>query len=152
MLLVTLLGQESDAAPAFLRRLLLTFLITIYTSNSVIGKTFHYAPTIVQLTGKIALEEHYGPPNFGEDPNSDEKVVVPVLALDKPIDVDGDDQNPLNNDSFKDVWRIQLVFSQKIEFGRFVNQHVKVRGTLFEKQTGHHYTNVLLKVDELAPA
>lgn len=68
-----------------------------------------YAPTEVTLVGSIRVDEHFGPPNFGEGSTRDVKYQVPVLVLSEPIDVLGDAQDEVNRRSVTGVTEIQLV-------------------------------------------
>ena len=40
-----------------------------------------YEPEVVELDGQLVVQSKYGPPNFGEQPKTDQKVQVPVLLL-----------------------------------------------------------------------
>lgn len=45
------------------------------------------------------LDEHFGPPGFGEDPKTDPIELIPVLVLDAPVSVEGDSGDLMFNES-----------------------------------------------------
>lgn len=114
---------------------------------------YHYEPAVVLLKGILLIKSAYGPPGYGEDPRTDEKVKYIVLKLDNPINVKGDlDQNSINLDTFRNISEIQLVlFSDQMrkDISGKINKKVLIKGTLFEKHTGHHYTDVLMIVQQI---
>lgn len=110
-------------------------------------KWLSYEPAIVELEGRLTLVPKYGPPNYGEDPKTDEKVKVPILELAEPVNVRGNSQGEVDTESFEDVEEVQLVFiTDKIRYRHLVGKRVVAKGTLFQAHTGHHYTNVLMIV------
>ncbi|HKR22002.1 MAG TPA: hypothetical protein VJS17_05365, partial [Pyrinomonadaceae bacterium] len=42
-----------------------------------------YEPAIVELEGRLVIQNEWGPPNFGEEPLTDRKEKVPVMVLAK---------------------------------------------------------------------
>src|SRR5262245_8358066 len=65
-----------------------------------------FEPAVVELTGLLVLSLEYGPPNWGADPDNDEKRQIPVLRLERPICVRGSgsgDPDDVNLDSLDDV-------------------------------------------------
>jgi hypothetical protein len=113
-----------------------------------VTKWYEYEPAIVTLKGTVILLNDYGPPNYGENPKTDEKVRYYTLQLDKPINVKADPKSDVNTDSFLNECLLQLVIlSDNIEILRAkLDKKVIVTGTLYQRFTGHHYTNVLIKV------
>lgn len=102
---------------------------------------------IVTFKGKIAYEKFYGPPNFGETPETDQKVEVPILRTEHPVDIENTVSGGLS--SIKGQRKIQLIIRKKK-----LKKHdlcVEVTGTLFEAVNGHHHTSVLLDVDKIKP-
>ena len=120
--------------------------------------TLHYKPAVVQLSGTVQLERHYGPPNYGASPRSDSVLTVPVLVLDAPFTVQGNPPDPRNGPSldgttFPNVARVQLTFpTPGTAISSLGGRHFTVRGTLFEKISAQNYTDVLLSVEGLAPS
>jgi hypothetical protein len=87
--------------------------ITCATPEST-RRILAYAPTEVRLVGIVRVESRYGPPNFGEDPDHDSKLRIPVLVLDGPIDVRADPADELNRDSADGVAEVQIISGQRV--------------------------------------
>lgn len=103
-----------------------------------------YQPTVVELKGTLSVKTYYGPPNYGENPDTDSKEELPILVLSKPVSVRG---NPAPKAGFdrptvEDVREIQLVLT--VPHKEFIGKIVLVKGTLFHGFTGHHHTDVLM--------
>ena len=110
-----------------------------------------YWPAVVELKGELSVETFFGPPNFGEDPETDTKERHWILTLDKPINVRGrKDPDPGLAPSVENVDKLQLVLSKTAT--ELVGKKVKIKGTLFHAHTGHHHTDVLLEVETIVPA
>lgn len=115
-------------------------------------RAYDYEPVVVELTGRIVWEMHYGPPNYGDDPKHDRQGNYPILKLDRPIDVRGDPKDEVNSEAHRGVDRIQLVVTDgRPRFRGLIGKPVKVRGALFNAHLGHHYTPVLLTVQKVSP-
>lgn len=114
----------------------------------VAAESLQYEPAVVQLTGILNVEDHFGPPNYGENPDEDRVERAYVLRLDRRIDVVGKPSGDLNTASFTDVERVHLVPGSQ-PLGAYVGQHMTVEGTLFEGFTGHHVTDVLMRVSNV---
>src|SRR5690242_11729928 len=95
-----------------------------------------HKPTIARLEGNLTTVSKYGPPNYG-DPQTDEKVVVPMLELSWPAVVD---------EITDDVSYIQLIFPNSIGYRRYLGGAVRVSGTLSEATARDHFTNVVMEV------
>ncbi|MEN4903719.1 DUF4431 domain-containing protein [Luteimonas sp. TWI1437] len=93
------------------------------------------------VTGRVAMREERGPPDFGESPD-DPVVRVPVLQLDAPIEVE-------DGATMRRVDALQLAGSGAAGLRPGCR---RVRGTLFPAETGHHYTEVLIQVADSAPS
>jgi hypothetical protein len=117
------------------------------SSGPVAAASLSYEPVVVELAGRVVLEEHFGPPGFGKDPKTDLKGLLAFLILDEPVSVEGDPGDAINQ-TRTDVRRVQLV-STDIRFLRYEGARVAVSGTLFGRHTGHHYADVLIFVEML---
>lgn len=109
-------------------------------------KWLSYQPTVVELKGTLSIKTYYGPPNYGENPDTDAKETLPVLILEKPLNVRGnpDPKAGFDRKSAEDVREIQLVLTMPHK--EFIGKALLVRGTLFHAFTGHHHTEVLMDV------
>src|SRR5436853_736893 len=64
-----------------------------------VAPCLHYEPHVVRVTGKLVTEPHYGPPNFGETPDEDQKLAVLVLLLSHAVDVCGNPASATDQDT-----------------------------------------------------
>jgi hypothetical protein len=103
----------------------------------------------VILEGVVQVCEFFGPPSFGEDP-SDEKSVERQLYLQTPVDIKvAYEQGATAENKYRQAGPlIQLVPLSDVAYKRvrkLKGQRVRVRGTLFWAETGHHHTPVLIQ-------
>ncbi len=119
---------------------------TVQTKTPRILTCVHYDPEIVTLNGKLITVPKYGPPNFGESPETDARLSVPILVLSRPVDVCGDSTSEINTSSFHGVKELQVIFHDSLGARPFLDQNVIATGTLFEHHTMNHYTDVLLSL------
>ena len=145
--------------PMFMRNQLATAgtLLIIFSVPALAQTPLHYEPAVVNLSGTVKVEIHYGPPNFGRSPRSDAVQRVPILVLDRPVTVEGSlprngERIAVNADTYRNVNRIQLVFvpANRAPAG-LDGERVSVSGTLFEKVSGENFTDVLLSVQAVSP-
>ena len=129
---------------------LLVFAAPLSVGSAFAQSCEKYDPEVVQLTGRLFTLTAYGPPNYGEDPDTDSLETVPVLWLDHPICVDEDLRNYGASPAERDVKSIQLVHSSSGAKFRpnLVGRHISVSGKLFHGISGHHRTEVLMSVDK----
>lgn len=110
-----------------------------------------YWPAVVELKGKLSIKTFFGPPNFGEDPETDSKERSWILSLDKPINVRAKTEtDPILGPSVEDVRELQLVLREPRR--ELIGKKVIVKGTLFHAITGHHHTDVLMDVQSISLA
>ena len=83
------------------------------------------------------MDAYYGPPNCGEQPETDEIEQSWELKLDRPVDVLADPNSDINTEPVEDVWRVQLVAGPKVKLGAHLGKRVMLEGTLFHSQTAH---------------
>lgn len=102
----------------------------------------------VQLSGRVVLQEQYGPPNYGENPDSDSKVRILVLQLRRSISVKPDTGNTASLDSMENIREVQLLpatASVVLEVS-LADRWVTAHGSLAQAITGGHYTRVVMFV------
>lgn len=120
-----------------------------YSSNL---PEYSFEPNVSIIEGTLITRLHYGPPNFGEDPDNDEEEYPFILLLDDPINVIAKETDTFNS-SISNISEIQLVLKGNPDVDmakQYKNRHIKVQGTLFSAFTGHHHTKVLMVVDEVS--
>lgn len=118
-----------------------------------------YGPAKVELIGTLLVKQEYGPPNFGENPDTDQKVQIYVLHLSVPVDIKAD-SNPESNDpdtdNYSGVRDIQVFFLESAPktdvIKTFINKKIRVSGSLFEKTSPGDYMDVIMEVDAVKPA
>jgi hypothetical protein len=113
----------------------------------------HAAPCVKYgahaVGGTIHRVMFYGPPNFGEDPKTDERGFYPVLELDQGLSMCARDSAGFANGPL--VARdMQMIFLNPPKFSKtWYGKHVEVEGELFAAETGGHHTPVMLTVKAL---
>lgn len=103
-----------------------------------------YEPVEVELAGRLAVVSRFGPPNFGENPETDEKIEVAVLVLSSPISVCADTTSELNDEPLLGLDSVQLVRDDALR--QYANQLVVLRGRLSRAVTGRHFFPAVLEV------
>ncbi len=111
-----------------------------------------YEPTVIELSGMLTVSMRFGPPNYGENPETDEPLKIPVLVLSEPVNVRGDPDAEVNIESVHGVKEIQLIFLRQRNYDGLVNSRVVARGTLSHAVSGHHFTEVVMTVEDLGAA
>jgi hypothetical protein len=130
--------------------ILITFFVLIVTrgfaETAQVKDWVSYQPKVVEFNGTLSVKTYYGPPNYGENPDTDAKEPLPILILSKPVNVRGN-PNPkagFDRRSVEDLREIQLVLTMPHK--DFIGKTVLVKGTLFHAFTAHHHTDVLMDV------
>jgi hypothetical protein len=110
----------------------------------------HYEPEVIELRGELREIFKYGPPNYGENPDSDRQMWIPMLELRYAVTICGDSSSEINKDSISGIREIQLLFPEPQLPYRTLNRHsVKVTGTLEQATFGPMFTAVVLTVRTL---
>lgn len=126
------------------------FLFFITISSKAEEEWYSFEPAEVTLSGRIIYQDFFGPPNYGENPETDLVETAVILVLYEPINVKGDPEKDYNSQIIKNIKKIQLVVPwEKIGDENLSGKNVTAHGTLFEAITGHHRTQVLMAVDDL---
>ena len=123
--------------------------LVVMSSSAFAAAQLSYEPVVVTVEGTIAIEHHYGAPNFGETPDQDKRENVVILKLDSPVAVAGDSKNSVNKTTYKNVKKIQLVMIKDLGLAKRAGSHMAVTGTLYEGFNAHHYTKVLMMVKSI---
>lgn len=113
------------------------------------GPDYFFEPQISVLIGTLKTELNYGPPNYGENPETDEKHNTFIFFPIEPINIIQQKTTSAEigfNVTKDSVIKFQLAPMENIELHPFINKKIKVTGTFYGAHTGHHYTDVLLAV------
>jgi len=107
---------------------------------------YQYSPAIVTLVGTLDTESAFGPPGYGESPESDKVEKYYVLKLSKPINVMGQSDTSWNADTVIGISKLQLSLKYGMNFMRFVSKKVVVKGCLLEQVLAFYRTKVFIDV------
>jgi hypothetical protein len=121
--------------------------------SSSVEHCLQLEPNAVLLHGVIERATFPAPPNYENVANGDAPETYWLLKLEQPTCVQTADDS--GHAAHSGITRIQLVFLRDDhpyqKYRSLLNHAVQATGTLFAAQTGHHHTDVLLTVQELAP-
>jgi len=125
----------------------LPFLFLFQTSTPTTPQSRLSYEVPVSLNGIIKRHTFPGPPNYESVKKGDEPEQVWVLHLSSPICVSASS----DGDAQSDISDLQLVLvegqKQYARYRSLLGTRVEVTGKLFQAETGHHHTKVLLTVN-----
>jgi hypothetical protein len=111
-----------------------------------------YYPAVSRLQGKLIRVTKYGKPTYGETPETDEKVQVPILILQTPVRVKARSTSSVNNESLTNVSFVQLIFPAEVgDYSKHLDKDIVVAGTLVRGRKGDHFTDVVMNVKAVNP-
>jgi hypothetical protein len=124
------------------------FLFFLGLANSSASMPcLHYGGGPVTLTGKVEFKIFYGPPNYGENPETDSRETQAILLLSEPICVHA---NPGNTEeSEQNQTEVTLVPYNNENLEDYMEKEIIVQGTLYHAHTGHHHTPVLMEIESI---
>ncbi len=134
-------------------------MLFIYPIDSVSNdaSTIEYGscvspPTIgidqIQLSGGLFSEEHWGPPTFGESPESDKKFTVWFVKLDKSVRVKYEKMTEGREIDLVQIYLLDSDIGDKVL--RSLNKmHVVVKGKLVNKISPSDVGSVILNAEEI---
>ena len=113
-------------------------------------------PEEVRLSGDLIERTYWGPPNWGEHPESDRLEDAWIIVLDKPICVLADPRF-IDNAAEHNVIVVQIIVDTSgpnddlfRRVSTLVGHHVTVTGALDHAITGHNRTPVMMEVASIA--
>jgi hypothetical protein len=115
------------------------------------ARCLSYEPTMVHLEGNLAARSVPGPPNYRSIAQGDYPEQIFLLRVADPVCVNADPTSRQNSKSHAGLEEIQLSIPPE-RVKPFVGKRVRVTGTLFGAQTGHHRTPVLLRAQTVRTA
>lgn len=128
--------------------------LSAFAGNRVVN----YKPSVVELGGILELQTFPGPPNYESITSGDQIERGFYLRLDAPLDVVKGNEDRIDNPvTEKNVKIVQLAINAEDNalWSKFQSEgngaHVRVRGDLFHRFTGHHHARVLLDVQTTEP-
>lgn len=112
------------------------------------SEVYEYGIEGTEMKGTLITKEFYGAPGYGETPEEDEKVYPYILKLDKPIKIEKD-PNDENTFTVDEISEIQLAPKEGMNLHDLIGKKILVKGEIFEAHTAHHYTPVLILLEEI---
>ena len=103
----------------------------------------------IQLSGKVTKEKHFGPPNFGQDPETDSSFTAWVIKLDYDIAIIPEGSQQASSINKILVSKVQLFYFKDdtlSTLSSFDGSHVIVYGTLRISSSGGQVTPLFLQV------
>lgn len=98
----------------------------------------------VTLSGKVVLRTFFGPPNYGESPETDARETQALLQLDQPLCTLASDAR--DEPAERNQRTVTLVPMGSLSLKPYVGKHVSVQGSLYHADNGHHRTPVLIAI------
>lgn len=112
---------------------------------------FFYSPAVSRFEGKLTKVMKYGRPTYGEHPEQDEKIDVPILILKLPVRIKSPTPSSENTE-ITNVSFVQLIFATESgSYSQHLNANVIVEGTLAKGIRGEHFTEVVMTVKAVNP-
>jgi hypothetical protein len=109
-------------------------------------------PVVTRLQGKLTKVTKYGKPTYGENPEKDEKLEVPILILQTPIRMKARTTSSVNSESLTNMSFIQLIFPAEVgDYSKHLGMVIVVEGTLERGHKGDHFTDVVKTVKVVNP-
>ena len=114
-------------------------------------KIYHFEPEMVVLEGIIERQTFPGRPGYDSIKNGDEAEQGWYLRMSEPIDVETSNGD---TDPHSSTERNVKILQMAIDYGTLprpipVGKEVRVKGTLFHGQTGHHHSRILMEVKHI---
>lgn len=123
----------------------------IQASDLAAARCLSYGPAQVTLAGELTSRTVPGPPGYSSVARGDLPETILVLRLSAPICVSADTSSLTNSRSHAGLTEVQLVV-EGLDYRTLLSKQVRVSGTLFAGQSGHHRTPVVLAVKSLRAA
>jgi len=98
----------------------------------------------ITLSGKVVLRTFFGPPNFGESPESDARETQALLQLNQPLCTLAAEER--EEQAERNQRLVTLVPLGGLSLKQYAGKHVAVQGSLFHADNGHHHTPVLIAI------
>ena len=131
-------------------RLLMLAVSLAASLPAVAASCLHYSGNPVTLIGKVKLQTFFGPPNYGENPDTDSRETQAILLLAKPVCVEA------NPKDYEEAEQNQLVVTlvplNHENLKSYEGKQIAVQGTLYHAHTGHHHTPVLIEIKRIENA
>lgn len=128
----------------FPRFVLAAFLLVCVSAASARPPCAAYDVDGVVLSGTVVLRTFFGPPNYGESPETDARETQALLQLDRPLCTV--ESAARAEPAERNQRLVTLVPIGALALKPYAGKHVAVRGSLFHADNGHHRTPVLIAI------
>ena len=107
-----------------------------------------FEPAVESIVGTLVRRTFPGPPNYEDIKMGDQAETGWYVTLARPVCFAGTPGDEPNSKNIGHVNFVQLVLThdEYTTHAGLVGKHVKVTGTFFAAQTGHHHAPVLVQV------
>jgi hypothetical protein len=117
------------------------FMLYIFSLFVIYGESLRIPDNAdsaeISLIGKIELREFFGPPNYGENPDTDKVERHYFVVLDEPIYIEIENV-------VKKVKELQIIFNTDGPVDISANISYLIYGNIFKADSGHHYSDFLI--------
>lgn len=105
-------------------------------------------PSVARLQGKLIKVRKFGRPSYGENPDKDETIDVPILILQSPVRVKARSASSVNNESLTNISFVQAIFSSEMNksYAEYLDKRIVLAGTLDRGHKGEHFTDMVMQV------
>jgi hypothetical protein len=120
-------------------------LLALFLPLAALAAELPVEPAVVVLQGKVHMESFL-------DEGTEKIARVPILYLDSPIDVAGDN---FAEPPVKGVTKLQIAAKSDAEY-HFIKTHLhqelSIRGDLYHAFNSHHFTEILIHATSVTTA
>jgi len=133
--------------------LLLALIAYAFDATAQQQDWLSYNPSVARLQGKLIKVQKYGKPTYGENPDKDEKIDVPILILASPVRVKASSASAVNNESLTNISFVQVIFPPEMtkSYTQHLDQDIVLAGNLLRGRKGDHFTDVIMEVKAINP-
>ena len=128
--------------------------IPVYVPTEENKQDYFYYPEISIISGTIKIESFFGPPGYGENPETDSREDAYILHLDNSINVISKDKEPEEGDynfTKYNIYKIHVTSSSttEVKLTNYINKKVRLTGTFSGSFSGHHHADVIMEVEKV---
>lgn len=140
-----------------MRRKIVVILVVLYSIFFVSQKLFACNGDFVNADQSVETELHgilrskviWGPPNFGETPNSDRKEIVWYIILEEPINFRYEKDREIVSGYLKEIRIYFQPVDGSYDLNKYVNLSVKLTGDVWSSSSEGDVTPVVMHVKNM---
>lgn len=118
-----------------------------FTSLANASSCLNYGDKPVTLNGKVELQSVFGPPGYGDDPDTDALETQGVLLVEPAICVAAGSKGEPAETSQSEI---TIVPPKDVDLKAYAGKAATVQGTLFHASDKSHHTQVLMQVQSIS--